>query len=154
ERARQQRERWPTRGYSSRHGCDWEELFAQLWHAQNGKCYLCGEALDRDKYRGIHLDHDHSCCPLGKSCEACRRGLACWRCNILIGRVDDDPKLLRRIADNLQVANALVRERMKEADLTKRGVLFDLDEAWLRVVLAERLDSHPAEFPVIQGLVR
>jgi predicted nucleic acid-binding Zn ribbon protein len=128
ERAKLQRERWPTRGYNGRHGCDWEELFAQLWLTQDGKCYLCGDALDRDAYRAIHLDHDHSCCPLGKSCAACRRGLACRRCNVLIGWVDHDPDRLRRIADNLEVANAGVRHRMREADQEKRGVLFDLEE--------------------------
>jgi len=33
---------------------------------------------------------------------------------------------MRRIAANLEVANALVRERMTEASLTERGVLFDI----------------------------
>lgn len=128
ERGRRRRERWPTREYNSKHGCDWDELFAQLWHAQDGKCYLCGDPLDREKYRGIHLDHDHSCCPLGRSCEACRRGLSCPGCNRLIGHANDDPDRLRRIADSLEIANILVRQRMKESDLDKRGVLFDLDE--------------------------
>lgn len=129
ERAKRQRELQPTKVYSYKHGCDWDELMADLWHRQDGKCYLCEDALDRDAYRGIHLDHDHACCPLGRSCAACRRGLACPSCNRLIGHAKDDPDRLRRIADNLEVANALVRERMKEADWEKRGVLFDLDEA-------------------------
>jgi recombination endonuclease VII len=128
ERARRQRERQPTRYLDYKHGCDWAELFARFWHDQEGKCYLCGDPLDPDVYRGIHLDHDHACCPLGRSCELCRRGLACRQCNVLIGWVQDDPDRLRRIADGLEAANALVRERMKESDLTKRGVLFDLEE--------------------------
>lgn len=115
ERARRQRQRWPTREYNTKHGCDWDELFAQLWHTQQGKCYLCEDPLDRGKYRGIHLDHDHSCCRLGRSCEKCRRGLACMQCNSLIGWAKDDPDRMRRIADNLEAANILVRQRMSES---------------------------------------
>jgi hypothetical protein len=128
ERARRQRELQPTKAYSYKHGCDWDELIAGLWRAQDGKCYLCGDPLNLDKTRAVHLDHDHSCCPLGRSCKVCRRGLACAACNALIGHGRDDPDRIHRIADSLAVANALVRERMKEADLTKRGVLFDLEE--------------------------
>lgn len=129
ERAKRQRERFPTKMYSYKHGCDWDELIADLWHAQGGRCYLCGDPLDRDKDRDVQLDHDHSCCPLGRSCADCRRGLACQACNKLIGHAKDAPDRLHRIADNLAVANALVRQRMKESDQEKRGVLFDLDEA-------------------------
>lgn len=116
ERARRQRERWPTKSYTYKVGCDWDELFARFWHAQEGKCYLCGDPLDRSKYRGIHLDHDHACCGPVRSCEKCRRGLACPHCNTLIGWARDDPDRLRRIADNLEAANALVRKRRDEAE--------------------------------------
>jgi hypothetical protein len=114
ERVRRQRERWPTREYNTKHRCDWDEVFAQFWNAQDGKCYLCGDPLDRNKFKGIHLDHDHSCCRLGRSCEKCRRGLACMSCNNLIGLAKDDPDRLRHIASNLEIANALVRQRMGE----------------------------------------
>ena len=99
----------------SKHGTDWLELFRALWDAQQGLCYLCGDPLQVEAYRAIHLDHDHSCCPLGRSCAICRRGLACKMCNVLIGHASDDPERLRRIADNLEIANAAVRERMAEA---------------------------------------
>jgi hypothetical protein len=56
-----------------------------------------------------HLDHDHRCCPRGKSCQYCRRGLACPECNQLIGLAHDDPDRLRRIAANLEIA-------LKDAD--------------------------------------
>jgi len=94
------------------HGvAEWESLFASLMEAQDGKCYLCGDALRPHVSRAVHLDHDHSCCPTATSCENCRRGLACHACNVLIGRAKDDPARLRRIADNLERANALVRRR-------------------------------------------
>ena len=86
------------------HNADWDILFEGLWSAQDGKCYLCGDPLDRDEARAIHLDHDHRCCPLGRSCERCRRGLACKVCNRLVGWVQDDFEKLRRIATNLEQA--------------------------------------------------
>jgi hypothetical protein len=92
----------------ARHGENWDEIFARLW---NGKCYLCEDPLDEASY---HTDHHHSCCPPGRSCEKCRRGFTCPNCNRLIGYAQDDPDRLRRIADNLEIANTLVRERLTD----------------------------------------
>jgi hypothetical protein len=91
-------------------------LVNDLYNTQDGKCYLCGDPLDLENRRKVHLDHDHSCCPLGSGCWICRRGLACDRCNFLIGWADDDPQRLRRIADNLEKAQEGVHRRMDEAD--------------------------------------
>jgi Recombination endonuclease VII len=87
-----------------------------LYEQQNGRCYLCGGELLLDVTRAVQLDHDHSCCPgpAQTSCGLCRRGLACKRCNRLIGMVQDNPDLLRRIAGNLETANAVVRQRRTE----------------------------------------
>ena len=99
----------------SEHGEDLAVIFDELWKAQNGKCYLCGDPLDREKSRAIHLDHDHRCCSYARSCERCRRGLACDGCNRLIGLARDDPNRLRLIADNLERANAAVTLRMQQS---------------------------------------
>ncbi len=115
ERARRRSMAQPTVHYQYRHGRDWDELFNEFWELQGGLCYLCGDPLERTKFRGVHLDHDHSCCKLGYSCEKCRRGLSCPDCNILIGRAKDDPDRLRRIADNLEKASELVRQRIEAA---------------------------------------
>lgn len=77
---------------------DWENL----WDEQCGLCYLCGGDLNRDELNGANIDHDHDCCPKGKSCANCRRGLTCNRCNRAIGFFDDDPDLMRFVADNLE----------------------------------------------------
>lgn len=82
---------------------DWDAM----WKAQRGCCYLCGDPLPANR-RHVHIDHDHSCCPPGKSCATCRRGLACHPCNTLIGHAQDDPARLRRIADRLEFAKATV----------------------------------------------
>lgn len=95
------------------HRVDWDTMFEGFMSAQDGKCYLCGDPLDRETPKGIHLDHDHECCPLGRSCERCRRGLACKDCNRLIGIAREDAAKLRRIADNLERAKEQAKERIK-----------------------------------------
>jgi hypothetical protein len=87
----------------------WQEMF----DAQGGCCYLCGEPLDVDaKGRGVGIstDHDHSCCRGRRSCGSCIRGLACMPCNAGIGNFGDDPERMRRVADNLEMANRRLRD--------------------------------------------
>ena len=84
-----------------RHGPDFDPT--EMRNIQSGCCYLCADPLSDDG-RNVNVDHDHSCCSRGKSCRYCRRGLACTRCNTLIGLADDNPDLLRRIAANLEPA--------------------------------------------------
>lgn len=72
---------------------DWNDL----WVLQEGKCYLCQNPLPSN-IRKVHVDHDHRCCGPVRSCELCLRGLACDRCNWIIGLAGEDPELLKRIA--------------------------------------------------------
>lgn len=65
--------------------------------AQNGGCALCGVApADQSaKYRDyLHVDHDHV---TGRV-----RGLLCGEHNMLLGRFNDNPAVLRRAADYLE----------------------------------------------------
>jgi hypothetical protein len=100
---------------ASRYSMSRRELHA-LYLEQDGRCYLCGDPLPRD-LRKTAVDHDHSCCPgpdpepgsgYVTSCGRCVRGIACSACNQLIALARDDPDRLRRIADNLEVANRYV----------------------------------------------
>ena len=43
------------------------------------------------------IDHDHKCCPKGRSCVKCRRGVLCSQCNSAIG-------LFKESLDNLKRA--------------------------------------------------
>lgn len=86
-----------------------DEGRAAMWQAQGGRCYLCGDELAGQEK--VVVDHDHSCCPQGKSCSTCRRGLAHDRCNIAIGNAGDDPARLRQMADTLEMAQAAFRQR-------------------------------------------
>lgn len=99
----------------SSHGMQPED-WAESWAAQDGRCYLCREPFSSNP-RQVQIDHDHSCCPQGQSCRICRRGLACGRCNLLIGQLNDSPALLRRIADALEAANLAVEQRKAAAHI-------------------------------------
>jgi hypothetical protein len=83
---------------------------ARLLAEQDGCCYLCGEPLQTGAPGMVHVDHDHACCRGVRSCGTCVRGLACEPCNKGIGAFGDDPERMRRVADNLEMANRSLRE--------------------------------------------
>lgn len=98
------------------HGLDLVK-WAALWEAQDGRCYSCHRELDTQNGRKVHVEHWHGCAAHApdSSCDACRRGLACNSCNLIIGIVRDSPELLRLIAANLEAANHSVQERQLKA---------------------------------------
>lgn len=68
--------------------------------AQGGVCAICAEPDPTGKE--LAVDHDHACCPdPAKSCGKCVRGLLCWPCNVGIGHLRDDPKILTAAAEYL-----------------------------------------------------
>jgi hypothetical protein len=94
----------PSRTRLHRHQmtlADWNDL----WVLQEGKCYLCQNPLSSN-LRKVHLDHDHRCrsCGSVRSCKFCLRGLACDRCNWIIGLAGEDAELLKRIALYLETS--------------------------------------------------
>jgi len=60
----------------------WYEAKAE---SQNHLCAICKLPELQDGRSRLCIDHDHSCCPQGKSCERCRRDLLCGKCNLMIG---------------------------------------------------------------------
>jgi len=78
---------------------DWNDL----WAMQGGKCYLCHNALPSN-VRNVHVDHEHLCCGPVRSCKMCLRGLACNRCNWIIGLAEEDIEILKRIAIYLETS--------------------------------------------------
>ena len=88
---------------------DWARIFA----AQGGRCCYCSRPLDPGGGRETAVDHDHACsCGPKKSCDACRRGIACASCNKIIGLAFEDPERLEAIAASLRVLAAEARERI------------------------------------------
>lgn len=103
------------------HGRDAEIVIAVMRAEQNGRCYLCEQPFPEDgRDRAGFVDHDHTCPHPRRgakgatrgSCAACRRGLICHNCNVLIGHADDDPALLRLIAGNLEAVLGPTRARI------------------------------------------
>lgn len=71
------------------------DAYAALLESQGGRCAICGTASSLEA--GMHVDHDHGCCPSRKkSCGKCVRGLLCSACNLMLGYAKDDPDVLRQ----------------------------------------------------------
>ena len=77
--------------------------YDDLLERQGGGCAVCGAAAGR---RRLHVDHDHSCCPVTRkdfrTCGRCVRGLLCSACNRALGYASDDPARLRALAEYLE----------------------------------------------------
>jgi len=80
--------------------------FAALVTKQGGRCAICG--TDKPGGQGRwHVDHDHTCCGVRKSsCGRCVRGLLCSRCNIGIGNLQDDPRIIQAALDYIAAYRA------------------------------------------------
>lgn len=83
-----------------RWGLNQAELDALLLR-QGNRCAIC-RTPDPGGRGTWHVDHDHSCCPRGRSCGKCIRGLLCSRCNVGLGHFRDDPELLIAAARYVQ----------------------------------------------------
>ena len=68
--------------------------YDRMLREQNGGCAICGGSPDVHKY--FHVDHDHV--------TGIVRGLLCQACNTGIGKLRDDPSLLRRATAYLERA--------------------------------------------------
>lgn len=135
---------WPDQGIydtseyyrqwrADRHRGDLVAARQAMWDAQDGKCYLCERELGPER-RAI-VEHDHRCCPPNRSCDICRRGLACDLCNWLVGQVGDDPDLMVLIAGNLRAAKEAVTARLTmkaEADAAREKALADAAATYSR----------------------
>lgn len=68
-----------------------EEVKRRFLDKQLEKCAVSGCDTDTSNYqlKNWHLDHDHSCCPVGKwwMCK-CARGVLCRRCNLVLGHIE------------------------------------------------------------------
>jgi len=74
---------------------EWDALFV----SQGSACAICRST---EGGNGWHTDHDHSCCPLRKSCGKCVRGILCNGCNTGIGLLQDSAEILTAAAAYLE----------------------------------------------------
>lgn len=75
-----------------RYGVSVDEYDAML-AAQDGVCAICQQLPYGTR---LHVDHCHATFTV--------RGLLCFRCNTMLGHLDDDPALLHRAIEYLQRA--------------------------------------------------
>lgn len=61
------------------------EQYRQMLDDQDGRCAICRCLPDT---KALHVDHDHRCCPTGRSCGRCIRALLCGRCNTAVGWIE------------------------------------------------------------------
>lgn len=88
--------------YKKKYGITLEQ-YEELFVKQGGVCAICGQPEIKRQARkkngkviddSLCVDHDHK--------TGIIRGLLCYRCNTGIGKLHDDPALLRRAADYLE----------------------------------------------------
>lgn len=73
------------------------QKYADLFHSQNGVCAICFKpetATRKGVIKALAVDHDHQTGEV--------RGLLCSDCNTGIGKLKDDPEVLRNAADYLE----------------------------------------------------
>lgn len=68
--------------------------YNELLSEQGGGCAICEATKPGGRGRRFHVDHDHACCPGGRSCGKCVRGLLCHACNVGLGAFGDDVERL------------------------------------------------------------
>lgn len=89
------------------------ETFRALLASQNDRCGACGASEPGGRHDTWHVDHDHACCPRGKSCGGCIRGILCQDCNLLLGHARDD---VERLAAAIAYLNANRRPALRLVD--------------------------------------
>jgi hypothetical protein len=94
----------PERSRRNRVWSQFRVEFRELWEAQKGLCACCDEPMleSGTEHDSVVVDHDRACCPGKRSCGKCVRGLIHWRCNVLLGHVQDNPTRLEKAARYLQ----------------------------------------------------
>ena len=59
---------------------------------QGHRCAICRKPCEVNTV--LSVDHDKRCCPGNRSCGKCVRDLLCFRCNTVLGKVEEDRNLL------------------------------------------------------------
>lgn len=83
--------RYRARQRCTKHGLT-VERYEEMLDAQGGKCAACR------RRPAACVDHDHTCCPGERSCGECVRGLLCKQCNFALGLLQEDVRVIKRLA--------------------------------------------------------
>lgn len=74
----------------------------EILKKQHNGCAICGVSISGSRKSGVHVDHDHSCCPSVPTCGNCNRGLICGNCNTMLGMAKDNSQILENAARYLR----------------------------------------------------
>jgi len=77
------------------------DQYHQMLEDQGYACKICKREEKTNKAR-LSIDHNHDCCPGGKSCGSCVRGLLCTNCNMSLGNAQDSIEILQQMIDYLK----------------------------------------------------
>ena len=111
-----------------RNGLTAEQFDARL-ASQGGRCANPGCRTDNPGGKGrFHIDHDHDCCPKGKSCSKCIRGLLCHDCNTGMGLLGDSVERLEGAVAYLKMwaltgGNLGVRYRQITEEVNRQAII-------------------------------
>lgn len=81
------------------------ETVKLMFEPDNFKCSnkACGVS------KNLHMDHSHLCCPPGSfpqtskvSCGDCVRGWLCRMCNLALGKLQENPRIIQGLLDFLR----------------------------------------------------
>lgn len=78
-----------------------QDEFDAILVTQDNKCAVCRAEHGNNRATRLQVDHDHSCCDRVGSCGKCVRGLLCIKCNLALGALRDDPRLIESLLDYL-----------------------------------------------------
>lgn len=71
--------------------------FDDMLEKQGFACAACGNSDPHGA--NWHIDHDHACCDGYATCGECVQAILCNPCNTTIGRFNDNPELLYKLAE-------------------------------------------------------
>lgn len=64
--------------------------YKETLRLQDSCCGICRSRDPKCRNNKFHIDHHHGCCPKGKVCDRCRRGLLCNVCNLRLGFLENE----------------------------------------------------------------
>lgn len=87
-------------------------IYRALVQLQGGEfCAICRSDEGASDGRGLHVDHDHACCPRGWYCWNCARGLLCASCNISVRSLEHAVLVLQYLERDVRAMDAITNPR-------------------------------------------